>query len=259
MFFTTTDYNFFIQDTWTVSPQLTLNLGLRYEYQKLPQPGDTEVRGVVFTGNPNYPLTQSFNQDKNNWGPRFGFTYDFGGNHTTIVKGGYGIYFGRTSNSVHVERAHQQRGDVRDLSIQCRRRLARRRIPNVLGAPPTTPGSVPAIQYLSPDLERPEIHMGDVTFERELAREPHGLRVVPLQSRHAPAALHRHEPPGTELQVTFVRGRAEPRDVPVLPRHAARHPDHVARSRFCDVVGFAAITVSCCRRTAASAGASSST
>ena len=39
VFFTTTDYNFFVQDTWQLSPQFTANFGLRYEYQQLPQPG----------------------------------------------------------------------------------------------------------------------------------------------------------------------------------------------------------------------------
>ena len=38
---------FFIQDTWSVSNRLTLNGGIRYEYQQLPQPGETEVNGIV--------------------------------------------------------------------------------------------------------------------------------------------------------------------------------------------------------------------
>src|SRR5687768_11891886 len=37
-FFKTTDYNFFIQDDFRVSPKLTVNLGLRYEYEQLPEP-----------------------------------------------------------------------------------------------------------------------------------------------------------------------------------------------------------------------------
>ena len=34
----TNDYNFFAQDDWRVLPRLTLNLGVRYEYEKLPSP-----------------------------------------------------------------------------------------------------------------------------------------------------------------------------------------------------------------------------
>ena len=58
------------------------------------------INGQAVLNVSEFPATLRFNQDKNNWSPRFGFTYDMGGNHTSIVKGGYGIYFGRTSNSV---------------------------------------------------------------------------------------------------------------------------------------------------------------
>jgi len=167
VFFTTTDYNFFIQDTWTASPQLTVNLGLRYEYQQLPQPGEAEVQGIVFTGNPSYPLTQSFNQDKNNISPRFGFTYDVGGNHTTILKGGYGIYFGRTSNSVMMSALTNNAVTFATYSFN-NSAAGAPTYPNVLSTPPTA--TVRSnIQYLAADLERPEIHMADLTFEREIA------------------------------------------------------------------------------------------
>ena len=100
VFFTTSDYNWFIQDTWRLNSQLTLNLGLRYEYQKFPQPGETSVKGSKFTGNPAYPATVTFPQDKNNWGPRVGINYDINGSHTTVIRAGWGIYYGRSSNSV---------------------------------------------------------------------------------------------------------------------------------------------------------------
>ena len=99
VYFPTTDYNMFVQDTWKATNALTLNLGLRYEYQKLPQPGHVSVNGTVENGNPAYPATMTFNQDKNNFGPRLGFTYDCKGEHRTVVRGGWGIYYGRTSNS----------------------------------------------------------------------------------------------------------------------------------------------------------------
>ncbi len=80
--------------------RLTLNLGLRWEYQKFPQPTETEVNGVAFTGNPAYPATVTFHQDKNNFGPRVGFTYDIDGSQKTVLRGGWGVYYGRSSNSV---------------------------------------------------------------------------------------------------------------------------------------------------------------
>ena len=56
-------------------------------------------RHSVENGNPAYPATMTFHQDKNNFGPRLGFTYDLNGAHQTVVRGGWGIYYGRTSNS----------------------------------------------------------------------------------------------------------------------------------------------------------------
>jgi Carboxypeptidase regulatory-like domain len=169
-FFTTTDYNWFLQDNWTVSRQLMVNLGLRYEYQKLPEPGEAKVNGVVLNGNPLYPQTMHFNQDKNNWGPRIGFTYDIGARHTSVVRGGYGLYYGRSSNSVLFNALTNNAVTFATYSFNATSPGAPT-YPAVLAAPPTIAGSKPNIQYLSPDLERPEIHMADVTFERQIAAD----------------------------------------------------------------------------------------
>jgi hypothetical protein len=158
--FHTTDYNFYIQDTWRVSRPLTLNLGLRYEYQKLPQPEE---------GNPRYPLTQRFAQDKNNFGPRLGFTYDVGGRHETVFKGGFGVYYGLTSNSYLFSALTNNAVTFATYNFGPTTAGAPT-YPNVLSAPPTGPGVRPAISVLSPDLERPEIYMGDFTIERSLGR-----------------------------------------------------------------------------------------
>lgn len=167
IFFTTTDYNFFVQDYWKATDELTLNLGLRYEYQKLPQPGEAEVRGTVFAGNPDYPLTTRFNQDTNNWGPRLGFAYDVGATHATIVRGGYGIYFGRTSNSVIASALTENGVTFATYSLNPSSPGAPQ-YPNILSAPPTIAGARPTIQFLNEDFERPEIHMADLTLDRQV-------------------------------------------------------------------------------------------
>jgi Carboxypeptidase regulatory-like domain len=88
--FTTTDHNFYVQDNVQVRSNLTLNLGLRYELQTMPS---------VQKAFPSVPETAKFNTDKNNFGPRIGFAWGIGGGQKQVLRGGYGIYYGRTSNS----------------------------------------------------------------------------------------------------------------------------------------------------------------
>ena len=81
----------FVQDDWRVHPQLTLNIGLRYEL-------DTDVKNVSRTSQLN-PLILPFlhgkrGRDTNNFGPRLGFNYSTNDRRTSI-HGGYGIYYDR--------------------------------------------------------------------------------------------------------------------------------------------------------------------
>ena len=80
----------FAEDDWKALPNLTLNLGLRWEL-------DTNLNNLSWYAQRN-PLVQSFYQGKrhhdlNDWGPRIGFNYAFSPNFT--VHGGYGVYYDR--------------------------------------------------------------------------------------------------------------------------------------------------------------------
>src|SRR6185437_10262677 len=94
----TMDYAGFIQDNWKVFPRLTLELGVRYDYESLPAPPSnlTSATGsfVPYAGLTNAP------SDKNNFGPRIGFSLDVFGSGNTVLRGGYGLYYGRVLNGV---------------------------------------------------------------------------------------------------------------------------------------------------------------
>ncbi len=68
---TTTDYGFFVQDNWKITPRLSLELGARYDYQAIPTP----LSSLTTATGSFVPYSQITNHpsDKNNIGPRIGF------------------------------------------------------------------------------------------------------------------------------------------------------------------------------------------
>ncbi len=82
----------FLQDEWRVMQSLTLNLGLRYDRQGIAQPTvlnpDAQLQAAGYTTN-KIPID-------NNIGPRLGFAWTPGASNRTVVRGGYGIFYGRT-------------------------------------------------------------------------------------------------------------------------------------------------------------------
>lgn len=90
--FSTADYAVYLADDWKLTPRFTLSLGVRYDYERLPNTNKAEV-------NPDIPQTASLPHDRNNFGPRFGFAWDVTGSGHTVLRGGYGIYYGRVSNA----------------------------------------------------------------------------------------------------------------------------------------------------------------
>lgn len=90
--FQTADYAAFLADDWKLTPRFTLSIGVRYDYERLP---DTNK----LVANPDIPQTAFLPHDRNNFGPRFGFAWDIFSSGNTILRGGYGLYYGRIANS----------------------------------------------------------------------------------------------------------------------------------------------------------------
>jgi hypothetical protein len=107
-------HGYYFQDDWKVTPNFTVNLGMRYEYFQPPiQRGkeanfDTNgfyVTGQSFVGfpdiadSPNHPPGLVY-PDRNNWGPRVGFAWSVPGVKDMVIRSGYGIYYSpEVSNS----------------------------------------------------------------------------------------------------------------------------------------------------------------
>jgi Carboxypeptidase regulatory-like domain len=103
----------YVQDDWKVNPRLTLNLGVRYDYEQpfaesdnlfmtldfntglpryaqgVPQNLLAPIRFKYETGGPNRP----YEPYATNFSPRVGFALRPFGNNNTVLRGGYGIFY----------------------------------------------------------------------------------------------------------------------------------------------------------------------
>jgi len=108
-----TYFALYAQDDWRVTPQLTLNLGLRWEM-------DTDVKNISGYPDTN-PLVRDFyagdrKRDKDNFGPRLGFNWTNAEGRFS-VHGGWGIYYDR----ITLEIASLEKGlDGRALPVEVR-------------------------------------------------------------------------------------------------------------------------------------------
>jgi hypothetical protein len=186
----TWDYNFFLQDDFRVSPRLTVNMGIRYEFIKMPgnQLTNTNVGGLmpgsIVIPNDGRTITEATStlpNDKNNFGPRIGFAYDLTGDGKTSLRAGYGIYYGRIQSST-IYNALVNTGNpggqgqyqvgplVRTPTATLP--VAAPIFPNVLNTAALTVGTTisTAIQFFERDFHAPLINQYDVVFEREIMK-----------------------------------------------------------------------------------------
>ena len=93
----------YVQDDWRVHPHLTLNLGLRWEYDSnLTGTSSAHDPCPSLTTAPSKPCTWMANvidlkkhPDTRDFGPRVGFVFDPFGKGKSVLRGGYGIYYDR--------------------------------------------------------------------------------------------------------------------------------------------------------------------
>src|SRR5579862_6387880 len=92
------NYGLFFQDDWRITKNLTINYGLRYEYDSVV----SEAHNLLGNFDPNSPtgliqvgvngVSGPYSPDHKDFGPRFGFAWDVTGEGDTVVRGGSLMY-----------------------------------------------------------------------------------------------------------------------------------------------------------------------
>lgn len=97
------NYSGFVEDTYRMRPDLTVTVGLRYEYNTPPVDAqdranlfDPTTRTLVPVGTRGFPRG-GFDPDRKDFGPRVGAAWSPGGRGLTVVRAGYGIYYDQSS------------------------------------------------------------------------------------------------------------------------------------------------------------------
>jgi hypothetical protein len=97
----------FVQNDFKVKPNLTLNLGLRWEYFTPVREKYGNISNVVLGSGPD-PLLglklkvggDLYNASKNNWGPQIGFAWTPPNSQRFVVRGGFGIGYNRMEEAI---------------------------------------------------------------------------------------------------------------------------------------------------------------
>ncbi len=101
--------DFFAQDAWKITKNLSLDYGLRYEYNSPQVDPRNEIQGwfpgqqstlypasppdFLYSGDPGTPNRGLVSPDYRNFAPRFGFSWDMLGSGKLVMRGGFGIFY----------------------------------------------------------------------------------------------------------------------------------------------------------------------
>src|SRR5580658_10220378 len=154
-------YGFYVQDTFRALPQLTLEMGLREDFQVYPQTAQ----------NPAFPLTGQYPNQFQRLAPRLGFAWQPASK--TVVRGGFGLFYTNMSglnyrNAVISNGLVSQQSEVSASYASRPPRQQEPTFPDILPASSPLFAASPDISLVSPQFRVPYILQASLQIEREI-------------------------------------------------------------------------------------------
>jgi len=152
---------FYAQDTYRVLPNLTLEMGLREDFQVYPQPAE----------NPAFPLTGKYPNQFLRLAPRFGFAW--GPTSKTVIRGGFGQFY-TNMNGLNYRNAVISNGlpsQQSSVSVSYNGGAPNQQLPtfpNILPANSPLFQASPDISLVSPQFRAPYVLQASLQIEREI-------------------------------------------------------------------------------------------
>ena len=178
------EYDGFIQDTWKVFSNFTLNFGLRYQFDGVPFEKDGNFSNLLANADTPGPFDltivgpgtgkQMYNDDYKDIEPRFGFAWDPFKNGNTSIRAGYGIFHDRIFDNLFGNARSNApfQGQVSNLFNDP---VTPENIPFTSALPPGTHfvnGDFATLTLLDPNIKMPASQNWNVGIQRKL---PHDL------------------------------------------------------------------------------------
>jgi hypothetical protein len=154
-------YGFYVQDTFRAFPKLTLEMGLREDFQVYPQPMENSL----------FPLTGQYPNQFRRLAPRFGFAWQ--PQSKTVVRGGFGLFY-TNMNGLNYRNAvisnglpsQQEEADSSYSAGSPSQQVPT--FPNILDANNSLFGASSDISLVSPSFRAPYIEQASLQIEREI-------------------------------------------------------------------------------------------
>jgi hypothetical protein len=112
-------FYWFVQDDWKITPKLTLNVGLRYEYSGVPRDENLQAINGVSDDPALGLIFRAPKPDVNNFAPRLGFAWDPRGNGKWAIRGGAGLAYDVVPNNFAINSLPPQLQSEQNPSLTC--------------------------------------------------------------------------------------------------------------------------------------------